>query len=268
MSSNDESNQPTARRWRVLVIGHSVATMVPDRGSRLDGPYPELVEQWLRADGYDVEVRNAAKEFTHIGHGVQRFQEITAGWNADVVIVNYGIVESQAPFIPRAIYNHFQTWDVGSSRLARAYRRRVAPWVWTRLRRVQRRAVRVMGQRGHRVAPDRFVTLLQQLIFLARQQHRLVLVLDVNPPGPRIVHSLPGAEERRDRYNELTHTVVRDAQVADPDGVRLIPSATVVDDLGMEKALPDGYHFSVAGHRRVAEMIVAEIEAWIARTTA
>ncbi len=262
------SNSAPTRKWRVLVIGHSVATMVPDRASRLDGPYPELVEQTLRAEGFDVEVRNAGKEFTHIGHGVRAYQEITAGWSADVVIVNYGVVESQAPFIPQAVYNHFQTWDVGTSRIARAYRRRVAPWLWTRLRKTQRRAVKLMGDRGHRVGPQRFVTLFNQLIFLARHEHRLVLVLDINPPGPRITHSLPGAQERRDRYNELLHTVVHDAQVRDPDGVRLIRSSAVVEELGLEKALPDGYHFSVEGHRRVADMVVAEIEAFVARTTA
>jgi lysophospholipase L1-like esterase len=267
LSSNADHSPSTPRRWRVLVIGHSVATMVPDRTSRLDGPYPELVEQWLRADGHDVEVRNAAKEFTHIGHGVRIYQDTVATWNPDVVVVNYGVVESQAPFIPQAVYNHFQTWDVGTSRLSRAYRRRVAPWLWTRLRRLQRRAVGVMGQRGHRVGPARFTTLLRQLIFLARHEHRLVLILDINPPGPRITYSLPGAQQRRDRYNDLTHQVVREAQVGDADGVRLIPSASVVHDLGIEKALPDGYHFSVEGHRRIAEMVVAEIEAWIARTT-
>lgn len=259
------SSNSTNRKWRVLVIGHSVATMVPDRGSRLDAPYPELVEQLLRRDGYDVEVRNAGKEFTHIGHGVRIYQENVAGFNADVVIVNYGVVENQAPFIPQAVYNHFQTWDVGTSRLSRAYRRRVAPWLWTKLRRIQRRAVGVMGQRGHRVGPQRFASLLKQVIFLARHEHRLVLFLDINPPGPRITYSLPGAHERRDRHNAVLVGVVRDAN--DPD-VRLIPSSAVVEDLGMEKALPDGYHFSAEGHRRIAEMVTTEIEAWIAKQTA
>ncbi len=267
MSSNPEPIGSRARKWRVLVIGHSVATMVPDRASRLDGPYPELVEQWLRADGFDVEVRNEGREFTHIGYGVKRYQEVVAGWSADVVIVNYGVVENQAPFIPQGVYNHFQTWDVGTSRVSRAYRRRIAPKLWTRLRRLQRVAVERMGNRGHRVRPSRFVALFQQLIFLARHEHRLVLVLDINPPGPRVTHSLPGAERRRDEYNELLRSVVLNANGSDPD-VRLIESSAVVDDLGLERALPDGYHFSAEGHRRLAEAIVTEIQAFIARSSA
>lgn len=262
------SSKSSARKWRVLVIGHSVATMVPDRASRLDGPYPELVEQLLRADGYDVEVRNAAKEFTHIGHGVRIYQETVAGWNADVVIVNYGVVENQAPFIPQVVYNHFQTWDVGTSKVSRVYRGRVAPRLWKALRKIQRRAVGLMGQRIHRVSPQRFLALMNQLIFLARHEHRLVLLLDVNPPGPRITYSLPGAEKRHARYRDLVHMIVRANEKTDPDGVRLIRSSDVVEELGLEKALPDGYHFSAEGHRRVADLVVAEIEAWIERTDA
>ena len=102
------------------------------------------------------------------------------------------------------------------------------------------------------------------MIFLARYDHRLVLVLDINPPGERIEYSLPGATPRHDKYQELTLKVVADARVNDPDGVKLIESSRLADELGIDAALPDGYHFSAKAHRRMAEMLAGEIEPWIA----
>ena len=254
----------STRRWRILVIGNSVATMVHDRSSRLEGPYPELLEQLLRDKGLDVEVRNAGREFGLINDGIYRYQELERAWSPDVLIVNFGMAESQPPFIPHGVYNHFMTWDVGLSRPAQAYRRKVAPWLWTQLRKAQRAAVSRMGMHGWRINPRKYVTLLKQVIFLARYDHRLVLVLDINPPGERIAYSLPGAGPRRDKYQELTLQVVAEARVNDPDGVKLIESSKIADELGMDAALPDGYHFSAKAHRRMAEMLAAEIEPWIA----
>lgn len=263
MSSNEPTLDVTGRKWRVLVLGNSVTKMVPGRPSRLDGPYSEVLEELLRADGFDVEVRNDGGAFTHIRDGVKRYQEITTSWSADVVVLNYGLIDCQPPIIPKGVYNHFQTSDVGAGRISRAYRARVAPVVWKRLRRFQRAATQRLGARGYRVGPQRFATSLKQLIFLARYDHRLVLVLDVNPPGPRLEHGLPGATQRHAKYDELTQQVVAAAQATDPTGVRLIRGSAVVDELGIDKALPDAFHFSADAHRRIAEMLATEIEAWL-----
>jgi len=264
LSSNSNATPTSTRRWRILVIGNSVATMVHDRGSRLEGPYPELLEQLMRDKGFDVEVRNCGREFGLIDDGIYRYQELERAWSPDVLVVNFGMAESQPPFIPHGVYNHFMTWDVGLSRPAQAYRRKVAPWLWTQLRKAQRIAVKRIGLHGFRINPRKYVTLLKQVIFLARYDHRLVLVIDINPPGERIAYSLPGAEPRRDRYQALTLQVVNEARVNDPDGVKLIEGSKLADELGMDAALPDGYHFSAKAHRRMAEMLAAEIEPWIA----
>jgi lysophospholipase L1-like esterase len=252
----------TAKKWRVLVLGNSVTRMVPGRPSRLDGPYPEVLEQLLREDGFDVEVRNEGGAFTTIRDGVRRYHDVVASWSPDVVIINFGVIDSQTPVIPKGVYNHFQTSDVGAGRVARAYRGRVAPMVWKRLRQLQRGAAQRMGGVGHRVGPQRYVASLRQLIFLSRYDHRLVLVLDVNPPGPRVEYAMPGATQRHARYNELTVDVVRAAHETDPD-VRLVRASDVIAQLGMDKAVPDAFHFSADAHRHVAEMLAAEIEPWL-----
>jgi lysophospholipase L1-like esterase len=248
--------------WRVLVIGNSVTTMVPGRTSRLDGPYPEQLELLLRNEGINAEVRNSGRENELINRGVHRYQEEERAWSPDVLVVNYGIIEVQAPALPLGVHNHFMTWEKGLSRPAAVYRRHVAPHVWPRLRRYQRWAVPRMGMRFWRMTPRRFGAELERVIHLARFDHRLVLVLDVNPPGERLLYNLPGLDERREIYQSTISSVVGKAAAAD-DGVRLIAASRVCDDLGVEAAIPDGYHWSPPAQRRVAEMLAAEIVPWI-----
>jgi lysophospholipase L1-like esterase len=46
--------------------------------------------------------------------------------------------------------------------------------------------------------------------------------------------------------------------------VRLVDTRSLVEGLGVDKVLPDGIHYNVEGHRLVADMLVAEIMAWLA----
>ena len=67
MSSDLNSTPTSTRRWRIPVIGNSVATMVHDR--------------------------NSGREFGLIDDGIYRYQELERelerGWSPDVLIVNF-----------------------------------------------------------------------------------------------------------------------------------------------------------------------------------
>jgi lysophospholipase L1-like esterase len=246
----------------VLVIGNSMTTIVPGRTSRRDGPYAEVLELLLRDAGINAEVRNAGREYELINRGIHRYQEDERAWSPDVLVVNYGMAEAQAPAIPKGVHNHFMTWEKGLSRPAAAYRRRVAPQIWPRLRRYQRFAMRRMGTRLWRMSPRRFTAELQRVIALARQDHRLVLVIDINPPGPRLLYNLPGIDRRREILNDVLHDVIGKAAAEDA-GVRLIEGSALASEMGIDAAIPDGYHWSPDAHRRVAQMLAAEIVPWI-----
>jgi len=246
----------------VLVIGNSMTTIVPGRASRRDGPYAEVLELLLRDAGVNAEVRNAGREYELINRGIHRYQEDERAWSPDVLVVNYGMAEAQAPAIPKGVHNHFMTWEKGLSRPAAAYRRRVAPQIWPRLRRYQRFAMRRMGTRFWRMSPRRFAAELQRVIALARQDHRLVLVIDVNPPGPRLLYNLPGIDRRVEILNGVLHDVVGKAAAEDA-GVRLVEGSALAAEMGIDAAIPDGYHWSPDAHRRVAEMLAAEIVPWV-----
>ena len=51
----------------------------------------------LRERGLDAEVRNAGRWYELIDRGVHRYQEQERAWSPDVVVVQYGINECQAP---------------------------------------------------------------------------------------------------------------------------------------------------------------------------
>jgi poly(3-hydroxybutyrate) depolymerase len=154
------------------------------------------------------------------------------------------------------------TWEKGLSRPASAYRRRVAPKIWPRLRRYQRWAMARMGMRFWRMSPRRFAAELQRVIMLARSDHRLVLVIDINAPGPRLLYNLPGIDQRQEHLNGVLHDVVGKAAAEDAD-VKLIEASALADEMGIDVAIPDGYHWSPPAQRRVAEMLAAEIVPWI-----
>jgi lysophospholipase L1-like esterase len=250
------------RLWRILVIGNSVTTTVPGRASRLQGPYPELLEARLRAEGVNAEVRNAGREFDLIHRGVYRYHEEERTWCPDVLVVHYGMAEAQAPVIPHGVYNHFMTWNKGLRKPASVYRGRFAPGLWRRLRAFQRWAHPKVPMRITRMSRRRFAGELERVIQMARHEHRLVLVVDINPPGPRILHNLPRLDERRDVFQQILKDVVQRASANDDD-VRLIEASVLCDEFGIDETLPDGYHWSSAAHERVAEMMAAEILQWI-----
>ena len=89
----------------------------------------------------------------------------------------------------------------------------------------------------------------------ARQCNAHVLLLDVDSANERLLHWMPGLQERIDRYNLI---LARVAAQAPQGGVTLLRTSDVVAaDPGL--LLPDGIHRSAEGHRLVAGRIAEEI---------
>ncbi|MGI8537314.1 MAG: hypothetical protein ACR2K2_12680 [Mycobacteriales bacterium] len=179
----------------------------------------------------------------------------------DVVVVNFGMAECQPRVVPTWLVRHFTTWDRSSAEMARWYRRELAPPLWTAVRRWQQVGSGRIGSRTARLAPARFAAEIRRIVEMVRAEARpLVLVLDIDPPGPRIVHWLPGIDARVDHYNTVLAGVVRD--LGDEE-VRFVRSSAIVRELGFDVALPDGLHRSAVGHRRTAELLAAEVRDWL-----
>jgi lysophospholipase L1-like esterase len=237
--------------------------MVPARRDRSsEATYPEHLQRLLRADGLDVSVRNDSKLFGRITEGYRRFQEDVIPWAPDVLVVHFGIIELQPNVVPTAVNRHFTTQDRGGKGVKGLYRRRLKPRLWPPLRKFQRRASGIVGPRhSFRLAPAHFEAELRRLISVARSQQMLVLVCDINPPGPRLQHFLPGVNERYARFQSIIERVVAQA---DDDDVQLVPVSKVVRG-GGDEAMPDGLHFTASGHLEVARMLETFVAPWLQR---
>jgi hypothetical protein len=237
----------------VLVLGNSVPHMVvPARTSRQDGTFAEWLERLVPG----TRVDNQSRWYELLDHGSWRFQRELRASMPDVVVVSYGAVECQPAVVPTWLSRHLMTWDQGLGPAARLYRRRLVPRVWPALRAWQRWAAGVAGTRTWRTPPRRFAASLHQLVQTARHDRAVVLVLDLAPFGPRMEHHLPGVAARRAVYQGVLAEVV--ASFADPD-VRLVRVSSVAEELGVDAAVPDGLHLSPVAHRRVGELLAAEL---------
>lgn len=254
-------SHPLSRVWKILVLGNSVATVVvPPRASREDGAYPEVLERRLRQAGYDVHVRNSSRPFEQVSHGVRRFMEHERPRFPDVLVIQFGSVEYRQAVVPLALLKHLHTWDKGVRWPARAYRRLIVPRLWRLVRAYQRRVSELLGVRTWRTSPARFRRELCRLIEFAREDRMLVLVADGNPPGPRVLKFMPGLDRRWPIYQQVVADVVESFE---DEEVRLVRISKVVDELGLADALPDGLHYSPSAHRRVADILAADIVPWL-----
>lgn len=238
-------------------------TMVaPTRLSRQEGTYGEVLQWLLQKAGYAATVRVSARPFDQLHDGYRRFMVQDRTTFPDVLVINYGFNECRPPVVPWALLQHLHTWDKGMTISARAYRRWITPRIWQATRAFQRVASGWVGQRTWRTPPSRFAAELRALITFARQERMLVLVVDINPPGARPLEFMPGLAQRRARYQRLLSEVVAGF---DDDEVRLVPCTAIVDELGLEHALPEGLHFSAEAHRRLAQMLADAVDPWLTR---
>ncbi|MHB8340123.1 MAG: SGNH/GDSL hydrolase family protein, partial [Mycobacteriales bacterium] len=179
----------------------------------------------------------------------------------DVVVLAYGVNESQPWLLPVGWVAHLRTDHLTTRRLGSQYRRRVAPRLWRVVRAYRRRAAGWVGTRTWQTRPARFGAAMRQLIRLARTDcASLVLVVDVLPPGGPLRHWLPGMPERHAVVSGVLRDVV--ASFASPE-VRLIDTANLVEELGGDPAVPDGLHLTAAGHERLGRRLAAEVLAWL-----
>lgn len=253
---------PLGRPLSVVVIGNSLTfDQVPPRNTHLEGTYGEVLREELAAIGVPVELHLEGRWFEFVSSGLRRYEQSVRAHVPDVVIVQYGLNESQPYLFPIWGLRHFITDHKSACRFSLGYRRHVVTPVWRRVRAMRRFLSPIVGTRTWQMTPERFRGKMSSLIGKARREFRpLVLVMDVAPPGPLLTHFLPGQQERHRIYQQVVEELV--AGFGDPD-VRLVRTEPVVRAVGFEAALPDGMHFSVLGHRLVGELLTAEVVDWL-----
>lgn len=250
---------------RVVVAGNSCAQMVaPTRERPMPGTYGEQLAPLLAERGCAAVVEHACRWFGLIDELRGRYEEAVRNRFPDVVVLHYGIIEAQPAVLPVGLARHATAWNRSGAALPRAYRQHVAPSLWRALRAWQRAASARSGLLTWRRTPARFSAELRQLVRLVRADTgALVLVVDIDPPGARLEHWLPGYRRRWQIYQETLRATSAELGREHPGTVRLVEASADAAALGEEAVLPDGMHRSALGHRLLAERLVREIAGWL-----
>lgn len=254
MRENSRRQAGTAGRpLRVVVVGSSVTFMVvPPVAGPDDDAYPALLDEELLDRGITSVTYAHARWHATAKEVLKQTEPWIRDHHPDVVVLNVGFVDCQARVLPTWLYRHAITWLPGLSGLSVRYRQRVVPHLRRAIRTWQRVTVGHVGLRLSRLAPGPFRRAVQRLVRQAVRDHSaLVLVLDIDGPGPALQHWQPGIDARIASYNAILADVVRGLD--DPRVVLLPTSSVVMGD--QERLLPDGIHRSAEGHRLVAAAV-------------
>ena len=249
------------RPLSVVVLGNSVSVLsIPGRTGADDGSYAEVLRDRLAAAGVPVRVALEGRWMDFATRALRRYQSSVRVHLPDVLVLQYGLNESQPWLLPVPVVRHFVTDHEVSTRTAALYRRHVAPPVWKKVRAYRRWAAPRVGLRTWQTTPRRFAEVLRQLVRAARYDSRpLVLVLDVNPPGEVLRHFLPGIDER---IAVVQRTLREMVDGFDDPEVRLVEASAACAAVGPEASY-DGMHSSPLGHRVVGELLADEVLAWL-----
>ncbi|MGZ6791705.1 MAG: SGNH/GDSL hydrolase family protein [Mycobacteriales bacterium] len=249
------------RPLSVVVVGNSLTVLsLPGRTGADDGLYAEVLRDRLVAAGVPTRVHVSGRWFDFATSALRRYQQDVRAHLPDVVVIQYGLNESQPWLFPVPLLRHLMTQQSPHRPTGRWYRERLQPVLWKRVRQYRRWASGVVGTRTWQTTPKRFASTLQQLIRATRHDSRpLVLVLDVDPPSPALTHFLQGMPERHDVVQQVLRDVV--AGFDDPE-VRLVEVSRIREQAGPE-ASADGMHYTPYGHRVIGEALAEEVLRWL-----
>lgn len=240
---------------RVLVVGASMTYMVvPPRAGPSEGNYVQHLRRLLAARGEPAHVMLRSRWYGRVDEHLRAFEAGIRDRLPDVVVLDIGEGSSHPRIIPNVLTRHLLTWDRTSRLGARAYRTHVADRIWRVLRQVQRFAARHAPLGLSRLPPGRFRHDAARLVDLIRTETgAAIVVVGVDPAGPRARYWLPGLDERARHYDRLLQQLV--ATTADP-GITYLPRAVDTAVVPVDDLLPDGLHRTAAGHRMLAERLV------------
>jgi GDSL-like Lipase/Acylhydrolase family len=242
---------------KILVVGNSVGFKIrPPRFRPEDGTYAELLER----AGHSVVNVSMAGAFLSEQFSLLDDDVLTE--HPDVVILHHGVIEV---FFRRTI----RSWN--NAGITNQYRNRVlrqgystgAPRLAVRaINALTRRLAAAFGWRWQWQSPDVFLRVVEATaaLILKETGARLVIV-GITPPSASAEAELPGLGGEFARVNER----LRDCAAALGDRAGFLDVEALLSAESHAEMVPDGIHFSAAGHRRVADALLQHVAPGTAR---
>lgn len=253
---------PLPQPVRVLIKGASTVVWTSWMGGpRTDYGFPRALESELLAAGVPAEVRNTAVPAERIKVALKQWDRDVLPFSPDVVMLNYGQMESIHKLLPHAFERHAHSLHRRTGRSRDLYRRHVIRPVYKVAAQGQAALDRRLPPLGPPFNPTRLANDLGHLVERIRSvQSPLVLIPDIVAPSKTYREWFPGYSDRVDAMNAALRALV--ARVDHPD-VRMFEMREVVAaQVGDGDPSPDGAHFTPEVHFAIGRALAEVVIAW------
>lgn len=227
----------------IVIMGNSVSlVMRPPRAGADERTYAEILAGELPA-----QVINWSQRAATVGDGLRAVEREVVPRYPEAVILQYGIVECTYRDVPRWLYQYTKLRLQGDEGALERLPVRLAARLLVPLSRAWARA------RGtwRWMEPPVFAEDLRKLTALIRKETAAsIFLLSIPQPSARVEGLSPGTQRSAGEYN----AALRD--LAASEKITLLDAAAIAAP-DPERLLPDGIHFSAAGHRLVADQLIA-----------
>lgn len=259
--------QPLPLPIRVLVKGASTVGWTSWMGGpRQDFIVPRVIESELLGEGWPVDLRTSTMASEKTDTILATWQQEVVGFSPDAIVLVYGHYETIHLFLPRWLEIHANSLRGKPRRLPLLYRRAVLRPVWKFLARLQAAVdARIEPTRLRPGRPRRVVADLETYIgHVQKVASPMVLLVELLPPSPRVRSWFPGMPRRIEVMNEAVGDLVTRL---DLPHVRHVKVQDLVEDHfdgDLDRATPDGFHYSPQLHRLVGARLAGHIAQWAA----
>lgn len=233
---------------KILVVGNSVGFKIrPPRSSPEDGTYAEL----LARAGHTVVNVSMAGALLSEQFGLLDDDVLTE--HPDVVILHHGVIEVYFRRTIRA-WNNAGIRNQYRNRVLRQGYTSAAPNLGIRaVNAVTRRLATAFGWRWQWQSTDVFLRVVEAVAELVlKETGARIVIVGITPPSARAEAEMPGLCSEFARVNAR----LRECTVALGSRAGFLDVAALLADESHDEMVPDGIHFSAAGHRRVADALL------------
>lgn len=249
---------------RVLVKGASTVNWVSWMGGpRTDFIFPRAIEQTLLDDDRACQVQTITMTSEKTSTILRTWQSEILGFSPDVIVLVYGHYETIHLFLPRWFERHANSLKATRRPLNDFYRQRLLRPVWMFLARLQAKIDTRLDPTVRRNRPVHVAADLEEYISQVQKVGSpLVFVFELLPPAQKYRTWFPGMTARMQVMNEAIADMVK--RVGKPN-VRYFPVSEIIDkycDGDLERATPDGFHYTPELHGLIGEHLAREISRW------